>query len=107
MIENPPSNQDIAAVLDQIAELLSIKQENPYKIGAYRDAAKTVRKTDKNIANIVQNDPQSLEKLKRIGKGIKQRHYRLRTYRPFWCPGAPSGRGLPSSVVFTCARYRT
>ncbi len=65
-----PSNQDIAIMLDQIADLLSIKRENPFKINAYRDAAETIRKTDKNITEIAQNNPQDLEKLENIGEGI-------------------------------------
>jgi DNA polymerase (family X) len=38
----PIHNADIAAVFDQIADLLEIKGENPFRIRAYRNAARTI-----------------------------------------------------------------
>jgi len=39
----PVHNQDIAAIFDEIADLLELKQDNPFRIRAYRRAAQTVR----------------------------------------------------------------
>ncbi|HUX29196.1 MAG TPA: helix-hairpin-helix domain-containing protein [Thiobacillus sp.] len=38
----PVHNADIAAVLDEIAELLKIQGANPFRIRAYRNAARTL-----------------------------------------------------------------
>ena len=43
------SRDDIAAVLDEIALLLEIKGENPFKIRAYRNGAETVRNYDGDV----------------------------------------------------------
>jgi len=39
----PVHNQDIAAIFDEMADLLELQQENPFRIRAYRRAAQTVR----------------------------------------------------------------
>ncbi len=70
MTNKQESNQNIADMLEQIADLLSVKNDNPFKINAYRDAAQTIRNSNQNIAEIAQNHPQDLEKLQDIGEGI-------------------------------------
>ena len=42
----PVHNADIAAVFEEIADLLEIKGENPFRIRAYRNAARTVSSSD-------------------------------------------------------------
>lgn len=71
MSKGKPSNNKIASVLDQIADLLEIKDANPFRIQSYRDAADTVRKKDTSIAEIVYNSgEEALIKLPDIGEGI-------------------------------------
>ena len=43
LAETGLSNSHIASVLDEIADLLEIEQANPFRIRAYRNAARTVR----------------------------------------------------------------
>ena len=38
----PVQNAEIAAIFDQTADLLEIKGENPFRVRAYRRAARTV-----------------------------------------------------------------
>jgi len=38
----PIHNADIAAIFEEIAELLEIQNENPFRIRAYRNAARQV-----------------------------------------------------------------
>jgi len=37
------SNIEIAAIFDQLADLLEIKGKNPFKIIAYRNAVRTIK----------------------------------------------------------------
>lgn len=46
----PVQNAEIAAMFDQAAELLEIKGENPFRIRAYRRAARTVENLPKSAA---------------------------------------------------------
>ena len=36
-------NEDIAAIFDQMADLLDIEDANPFRVRAYRNGARTVR----------------------------------------------------------------
>lgn len=38
-----PTNADIATVLEQMADVLDEREANPYRVGAYRQAAQTIR----------------------------------------------------------------
>lgn len=49
----PASNVKIAAAFDEIADLLEIEQANPFRIRAYRNAARTVRDLSADIADMV------------------------------------------------------
>lgn len=48
----PPDNDDIAAILERVAELLQMRQANRYRIRSYRDAAAAVRQADQSLAAI-------------------------------------------------------
>ncbi|HHH46053.1 MAG TPA: hypothetical protein ENK53_03470, partial [Thiotrichales bacterium] len=37
----PVHNEDIAAIFDEMADLLEIEGDNPYRVRAYRNAART------------------------------------------------------------------
>ena len=45
-------NQEIARIFDEIAELLEIKGENPFRIRAYRRAAQNIESLSKNIEDV-------------------------------------------------------
>ena len=45
-------NFEIAAIFDEMAELLEIKDENPFKIRAYRRAAQSVESLTKDIEDM-------------------------------------------------------
>lgn len=69
------SRDDIAAILDEIALLLEIKGENPFKTRAYRNGAETVRNFDGDIvAKAKEND---LDGIKGIGKALQEKLYEL------------------------------
>ena len=65
------SNDDIAHLLDDLADLLERQAANPYRIRAYRDGAQTVRDADEEIAQVVEQDgAKSLEELPNIGESL-------------------------------------
>src|SRR5205085_105094 len=45
--------QQVAAVLDEIATLLELKGENPFRCNAYRNAARRLEQLEGNLADIV------------------------------------------------------
>lgn len=69
------SRDAIADVLDEIALLLEIKGENPFKIKAYRNGAETVRQYDGDIVTLAANN--KLEGIKGIGKALQDKLHEL------------------------------
>lgn len=66
-----PSNEDIAHLLEQIADLLEQQDDNPYRIQAFRTGAKSVRDSDTPLVDMVNSrgGPALLE-LEGIGQGL-------------------------------------
>lgn len=65
----PVSNREIAATFDRIADLLEIQGDNPFRIRAYRNAARTVQGLSRSLADMVAEGA-SLEALPTIGKDL-------------------------------------
>ena len=67
----------IAEVLGQIATLLELKDENPFKIRAYANAARAIDAWGGNVADL--QDEEALLKMPGIGKAIASRVKELAT----------------------------
>jgi len=65
----PVHNNDIAAVFDEIADFLEIEGENPFRIRAYRNAARTVRALGAELKEMVAENA-DLTELPGIGKEL-------------------------------------
>lgn len=65
----PVHNADIASVFNEIADLLQIEGENPFRIRAYRNAARTVQGLGRNVAELVAAG-EDLTMLPGIGKDL-------------------------------------
>jgi hypothetical protein len=66
-----PTNQEIAEVLDRVAALLEAQDANPYRVNAYRKAARVAERSDRSIAKIAGAvEGERLEDLPDIGKSI-------------------------------------
>ena len=63
-------NLAVARVLDEIADLLEIKNENPFKIRAYRNAAETVAHLGTSLADLT---PDERRGIPGIGKDLAAR----------------------------------
>ena len=49
----PVHNADIAAVFDEIADLLEIESANPFRVRAYRNAARILRDLNRDVAAMI------------------------------------------------------
>jgi DNA polymerase (family 10) len=65
----PVHNNDIAAIFDEIADCLEIEGENPFRIRAYRNAARTVSGLGSELKDMAAAD-EDLTKLPSIGKEL-------------------------------------
>ncbi|MBN1360451.1 MAG: DNA polymerase/3'-5' exonuclease PolX [Sedimentisphaerales bacterium] len=65
----PVHNNDIAAVFNQVADLLEIKGENQFRIRAYRNAARTVDGLSQSAADMIAQG-KDLSELSGIGKDL-------------------------------------
>src|SRR5512144_351671 len=65
----PVHNADIAAVFDEIADLLEIESANPFRVRAYRNAARTLQDLNWEVAAMIAQG-QDLTELPGIGKDL-------------------------------------
>ena len=65
----PIHNADIATVFEQIADLLEIQNDNPFRIRAYRNAARTLQGLGKD-ARVLLEQGEDLTRLPGIGKDL-------------------------------------
>jgi len=64
-------NADVAGTLDEVARLLAEQGANPYRVGAYRRAADTIRHLPRPVSDILaQQGVPGLEALPGVGEGI-------------------------------------
>ena len=63
------SNAEIAQRLTALAQMLQAKGENPFKVRAYRRAARTLEAYDESIHDLVQTGA-DLTRIPGVGKGI-------------------------------------
>lgn len=65
------SNDEIASIFEQVADLLEIQEENYYRIRAYREAAQTIRISEQPIIEILRHEGRTgLERLPHIGQHL-------------------------------------
>jgi DNA polymerase (family X) len=65
----PIHNHDIAAIFEQVADLLEIEDANPFRVRAYRNAARTVDSLSQSLADLVDRG-EDLSALSGIGKDL-------------------------------------
>ncbi len=66
-------NTEIARIFYEIADLLEIKGENPFRVRSYRNAGLIIEGLPVSVKSIVERDEQELEKIKGIGKSIREK----------------------------------
>src|SRR5215470_15000626 len=65
------TKEDIVGVLEKIATLLELKDENPFKVRAYTNAARAIETFGANVSNF--QDEEAVAKIPGIGKSIAQK----------------------------------
>ncbi len=68
----PVHNADIAAIFDEIADLLEIQGENPFRIRAYRNAARTLKTLTHDASSLIRQG-EDLTRLPGIGKDLTEK----------------------------------
>jgi len=65
----PVQNAEVAAMFDQAAELLEIKGDNPFRVRAYRRAARTIERLPRSVSSLVKAG-EDLSELPGIGEDL-------------------------------------
>jgi len=68
----PVHNSEIADLFEQLADLLEIREENPFRIRAYRNAAQVIRGHGRSMSELVASGA-DLSELPGIGKDLAAR----------------------------------
>ncbi|MFO1063337.1 MAG: DNA polymerase/3'-5' exonuclease PolX [Pirellulales bacterium] len=63
-------NQTIADAFDEMAELLELQGENPFRVRAYRTGAKAIRELTESIADILSDPSRDLQSVPGIGQTL-------------------------------------
>jgi DNA polymerase (family 10) len=65
----PVHNEDVAVIFDEMADLLEIEDANPFRVRAYRNAARTVRGLGVELQSLLDKG-EDLTRLPTIGKDL-------------------------------------
>ena len=66
-------NPDIARVFDEVADLLDIQDANPFRVRAYRNAARTIRDFPEPLSELVQSGTKPLTDIAGIGDDLAEK----------------------------------
>ncbi|MGD0654231.1 MAG: DNA polymerase/3'-5' exonuclease PolX [Thermoguttaceae bacterium] len=67
------TNVEISAVFDHIADLLEFQGANPFRVRAYRNAARTIHDLPESAAEILSDPNRSLTDIEGIGKDLAEK----------------------------------
>jgi DNA polymerase (family 10) len=68
----PIHNNDVADIFDEVADLLEIKGDNPFRVRAYRNAARTVAGLSRSVADLAAEE-KGLDGIPGIGKDLAEK----------------------------------
>ncbi len=66
-------NPDIARLFDEVADLLEIQDANPFRVRAYRNAARTIRDFPEPLTDVVRAGAQDLTDIAGIGDDLAEK----------------------------------
>lgn len=66
-------NADVVRIFETLADLLELQQANPFRVRAYRNAARTVDGLTESLAGIVADESRELADLPGIGKDLGEK----------------------------------
>lgn len=66
-------NSAIAAIFEEMAELLEFRGENPFRIRAYRNGAQAIRDLEESVSSILADESRDLASIPGIGKTLVEK----------------------------------
>jgi DNA polymerase (family 10) len=70
MVKQVIDNKGVSAFLQEVALLLELKGENPFKVKAYSNAARTIEILEEDLGGMVREG--RLKEMKGIGEALSQ-----------------------------------
>jgi DNA polymerase (family 10) len=67
------NNRDVAAAFDEIADLLEFQNANPFRVRAYRNAARRITDLSEPVANVAADPERELTEIEGIGTDLAQK----------------------------------
>lgn len=67
------NNRDVAAAFDEIADLLEFQNANPFRVRAYRHAARRIKDLSEPLANVAADPHRDVTDIEGIGKDLAQK----------------------------------
>ena len=67
------NNRDVAAIFDEIADLLEFQNANPFRVRAYRNAARRINDLTEPLAKVAADPSRQLTEIEGIGKDLAQK----------------------------------
>src|SRR5213592_2442253 len=92
-------NPDIARLFDEVADLLEIQDANPFRVRAYRNAARTIRDFPEPIADLVRAGTKDLTDIAGIGDDLAEKITDIVTTGEL-----PLRKQLAGSLLASCFR---
>ncbi len=69
----PATNADLAAAFDELADLLELQEANPFRVRAYRNAARTIGDFPEPLARLAADPARSLTDIDGIGDDLAKK----------------------------------
>src|SRR6188474_2772033 len=73
------NNRDVATSFDEIADLLEFQNANPFRVRAYRNAARRIGDLNEPLAAVTSDPNRDLTEIDGIGKDLAQKISELLT----------------------------
>src|SRR5262245_38045458 len=67
------NNRDVAAVFDEVADLLEFQNANPFRVRAYRNAARRIGDLTEPLSAVAADPNRNLTEIEGIGKDLAQK----------------------------------
>jgi DNA polymerase (family 10) len=67
------NNRDVAALFDEVADLLEFQNANPFRVRAYRNAARRINDLTEPLAAVAADPKRNLTDIEGIGKDLAQK----------------------------------
>jgi histidinol phosphatase-like PHP family hydrolase len=97
MLKQVLNNKEVSAILQEVALLLDLKGENPFKVKAYSQAARSIEILEEDLGIIIQEG--RLREMKGIGETLAQHITELVTTGRLQLEGFTIFKGIESDIL--------